>query len=126
VKRRVLIIEDEAILRKNLCRYLAQGGFEVKGALSGEEAHPMLRSCGIEILLLDLGLPDCDGFTLLKQARTLYPHMPAVIMTGQEDSELESRAYQLGARAFFKKPVALAVMKGTLREIAESLDRGER
>lgn len=116
-KKRILIIEDEIIIQRNLLRSLQREGFEVTGASTGREACRVLDSLPIDMVLLDIGLPDVSGFVFLKDARTLYPHLQIIVLTAQEPRELEERAYQLGARAFFRKPFSLAHLKATIRTV---------
>lgn len=115
--KHILVVEDEVILHRNLLLSLQRAGFAVIGVADGTAIWPVLHVHAVDLVLLDLGLPDTDGLVVLHHSRVRYPHLPVVVMTGQAPRALETQAYQLGARAFFRKPLALAQLQETIRTI---------
>jgi DNA-binding NtrC family response regulator len=126
MRQHILVVEDEVRLHKNLLRSLQRAGFAVIGVADGSAVWPVLRALAVDLVLLDLGLPDTDGLTVLHHVHVRYPHLPIVVMTGQASRELEPQAYQLGARAFFSKPLALAQLQETIRAILQGLAESPR
>ncbi len=86
--QRVLIVEDEFLIRLTLSEVLADEGYEVLEAESGDEAAALLEgSPDIAVLLTDIQLPGkLDGRALVRQARIARPDLPVIFMTGRPDS----------------------------------------
>src|SRR5688572_32118553 len=80
---RVLVVDDEALIRWSLSERLASAGYEVEEAGDGETAIGYFRQGAphIDLVVLDLKLPDADGVTLLKQIKRLSPASRVVMMT---------------------------------------------
>ncbi len=85
--RRVLVVEDEFLIRVTLAEALGDEGFEVLEAESADAALPILQSDpGIRLLLTDIQLPGIlDGRTLAEKAREQLPSLPIIFMTGRPD-----------------------------------------
>jgi len=101
---RVLVVDDEYELNKALCDTLTNQGYEVVGALSGEEALTILKQEDFDILLTDLLMPGMDGMELLKAALKENPHMVSVIMTGHGTIQTAVEAMKIGAFDYLLKP----------------------
>ena len=88
---KILIVEDEFLIRLTLAEALTDDGFEVAEAASGDDALAMLeQDPGIELLLTDIQLPGkLDGVALAQAVRLLAPSMPVIFMTGRPDSMLD-------------------------------------
>ena len=86
--RKILIVEDEFLIRLTLAEALAEDGFEVIEAGSGDEALTLLQQQdGITLLLTDIQLPGgLDGVALARTAREKVPDMPVIYMTGRPDA----------------------------------------
>lgn len=121
-ENRILIVEDEPILLKNIAASLRREGYEVMEAKSGADAWKILSLASIDFLILDVGLPDYDGLDLLMAIRTIHPRLPAIVMTARDTPEVESRAIASGASVFFTKPVVLRVLKEEIRNIEGKRD----
>lgn len=102
---RVLIVEDEFLIRMTLVEALSEEGFEVIEAGTGDAALPMLQADpAIRLLLTDIKLPGVlDGRELVRQARQLLPNLPVVFMSGQPDPADRSSAHEV----FISKPYTL-------------------
>jgi two-component system response regulator HydG len=102
----VLIIDDEPAITSALAQYFERTGHEVHRAHSGEEGIVAVKRAHPDLVLLDLRLPDLNGFEVLDRIRE---HNPVVIMiTGHGDIPDAVRAMQAGAESFLTKPVELA------------------
>lgn len=123
MKSRILIVEDERLLHKAMAITLRREGYEVEGAMKGADAWEILNATSIDLLILDIGLPDYDGLDLLGEIRVVYPGLQAIVMTAFDGPGIESRAIKLGAAAFLTKPVALQLLKEKVRIVQEKKDR---
>jgi DNA-binding NarL/FixJ family response regulator len=104
-KKKVLICEDHAIVYTGLKLLLDQSTqYELTGyTQKGADLIPLIRQHNPDILILDLNLPDTDGFTLLKSIREFNSHLRVIILTMYQDEHLVERARQEGANAYLLK-----------------------
>jgi len=119
LRNRILVIEDEPILQKNIAISLRREGYEVMEAGSGADAWKILNVASIDLLILDIGLPDYDGLNLLREIRAVHPRLPAIVMTARDAPEVKNRAFESGAAAFLAKPIILKTLKTKIRNIEE-------
>ncbi|MDI6024995.1 PAS domain-containing protein [Corticibacterium sp. UT-5YL-CI-8] len=81
---RVLVVEDDFLIRANTSEMLSDIGYSVEEASAGTEALAILRTQDIDVLVTDLGLPDMNGSELAVKARDIRPHLGIVFATGQD------------------------------------------
>ncbi|MCC6672687.1 MAG: sigma-54-dependent Fis family transcriptional regulator [Planctomycetes bacterium] len=118
--RRLLLVEDDATLRRVLARELAAFGFAVAAYPSAEEALAALGDAQPEVALVDLRLPGMDGLTLLQRLRATDPDLQVVVLTGHGAVPDAVQAMRLGAHDFVTKPTSLEVIEQTLRRALET------
>ena len=81
--RRVLLVDDDTLVRETVASQLEESGFVVTATGSAEQALSLLRSGGqVDCLVTDLSMPGMDGVTLIKLAHRDHPNLPAVLLTG--------------------------------------------
>ena len=98
----VLVVEDERDIRELLRRYLERAGHSVLTSGTGAEALLLLVDSAPDLLLLDLGLPDIDGFEVLQRATELA--IPVIALTARSSVEDRIRGLQRGADDYVTKP----------------------
>ncbi len=118
--KRVLVVDDMAIIREPIAAALRREGFDAVCAANGREAIGLMRTQPPDLILLDLGMPEMDGLELLRRmkADATLPSPPVVVLTaaGDKDSVLKSR--QLGVRHYLlKAQFSLADMVARVREL---------
>jgi len=101
----ILIIDDEASLRKTLARILQQAGLEVTTAESAEKGLDYLKTTPFDIVLTDLRMPGMHGMDALKLIHAEYPHIPVVLFTAQPDVNSAVEALRHGATDYLLKPI---------------------
>jgi signal transduction histidine kinase len=104
---RILVVDDDPVFRALARKKLVECGSEIFVAEDGATALAITRSQPLDLVLVDLGLPDVDGFALIEELRQ-SPHtryIPLIVVTGREDSEAIDRAFALGSSSFLTKPV---------------------
>lgn len=97
----VLVVEDERDIREVLRRYLERAGLSVLTTGSGAEALRLLGS--VDLVLLDLGLPDIDGTDLLRELH-LHGSLPVIVLTARSSTDERIRGLELGADDYVTKP----------------------
>jgi two-component system, NtrC family, nitrogen regulation response regulator NtrX len=120
---RILIVDDEASIRRSLAGILSDEGYEAAEAADGEGALAGLRAGPApDLVLLDIAMPGRDGVEILEEIQRGWPGLPVVMMSGHGTIETAVRATQLGAFDFLEKPLSVEKLLLTLRN---ALDRVE-
>ena len=112
----ILVIEDEEIARSNVKEGLQRDAFDVVEAGSGSEALAALQQGGIDLVLLDVGLPDCCGFQLLHEIRLLAP-IPVIFMTARDNEQDRVVGLEQGADDYISKPFFLRELIARVRAV---------
>ena len=113
---KVLLIEDEATIRRFLRVSLDSYSFEVLEASSGKEGISMAASYGPDVILLDIGLPDTDGFQVIKQLRD-WSVTPIIVLTVHDREEDKVQALDLGADDYLTKPFGVPELLARVRVV---------
>ena len=105
----VLIVEDDDDTRYAMDSVLAREGYLVLTAATGRDAISTLQEplSPIDVVLLDVHLPDVDGTALCARMRELYPKLPIVVCSGEASAEEVAALVRLGAVRYFRKPVGV-------------------
>jgi DNA-binding response OmpR family regulator len=106
----VLVLDDEGLIRWTMHEGLTQNGFRVLEAATGAEAIEIAKSRPVDLLLLDLQLPDMDGIAVLSRMREEGISCRAILMTAYGSPEVAEKALFLGARSCVAKPFDLDEM----------------
>ena len=120
--KKILVIDDEAIIRKSCERSLTPEGFEVVSAASGHEALEILEKGSFPLVLLDLKMPDMDGMEVLKQIKAKWPETKVIMITGYSTVETAVQALRLGAYNHLEKPFAPDKLLSAVKEAFEAAD----
>lgn len=100
----VLIVDDDKLTRWSVSRILGRAGYQICEAGSLTEGAIALERQRPDVILLDIKLPDGDGFALLKAVQLGHPDLPVIMMTAHASPETEQAALALGARGHLAKP----------------------
>jgi len=115
---RILVVDDHVLIRDALRGVLGElrPHATVVDAPSGDLARRLIASLtDVELVLLDLGLPDAEGFALLNELRSSHPGIALVVLSAREDRESMTRALDLGAVGFIPKSASRPVMLAALQ-----------
>lgn len=116
--RTVLVVEDEADLMAMLAGHLeAQDDMRVIRAATGAEALRAMRESRPDITLLDVGLPDMDGYDVLRDARRAGVTEPVLILTGHTGEVDHERGFAAGAEDYVEKPFSFAKLTARMRSL---------
>ena len=121
--KKVLIVDDEALIRFGLEKFVKQEGYETISAGSGKKALEIIEDHDPDIALLDLKLQDSiDGLELLSIIRKTRPKIVSVMISGQTEIHGAVEAMKLGARDYLEKPIDFDKLKTVLDSISQDLD----
>jgi CheY-like chemotaxis protein len=115
MKRRVLVVDDDEPVRESLKKLLQEAGYEVLLAADGQEAGVWCQSAPVDLLVLDLSLPQGSGWEVLQHLRTLQPGVPVIITTALPDQGRAARA--AGASALMEKPIEVPALLKTVDDL---------
>lgn len=101
---KVLIVDDEEVMRSLMIKILEKAGYKVITANGGIAARQILAEQPIDLVLSDVKMPDMNGFDLLKEIKANYPHIAVIMMTAYADSYTIKDALIYGADEYITKP----------------------
>jgi DNA-binding response OmpR family regulator len=121
---KLLVVEDDPPLQAALLRLLAQWGYATELASTAADALAWLERELFDLVLLDLGLPDCDGLSLCRQLRRLSRHQPLVLMLTARDGRADKvRGFEEGADDYVVKPFDPELLRVRLRALLRRAQR---
>jgi DNA-binding response OmpR family regulator len=106
-KGRVLIVDDEAVIRTVLARFLKSKGYEAVTAANGKEALEAVKRERPHLMLLDIRMPEMDGFEVLRRLREVDKEIAVMVITANTDLEEARRIMEMGASDYIVKPFHL-------------------
>ena len=104
--KKILVVDDEEIIRKTIRIHLGKMGYELKEAIDGVDALKKLGEEKFDLLICDILMPKKDGWEVLKELRSnpSTKDMPVIVLTAKTRDEDMFRGYDLGANYFMTKP----------------------
>ncbi len=117
VKNKILVVDDEEALRTVLSSELEGEGYQVSTAGDGEEAIKILGSQQFHLILLDIKMPNVDGFEVLKFIKQKQPTTKVIMLTGFADLKNAIESKKLGAEDFVSKPYDLVDLLTTVERV---------
>jgi DNA-binding NtrC family response regulator len=118
-RTRVLVVDDEEIVRESLCDWLESVDYRVESAESGEEALKIIKQKKIKIMLSDLVMPGINGIELMKKARKIVPSLSTVIITAHATIQTAITAIREGAYDYIEKPFCPEKVELLIEKIIE-------
>jgi CheY-like chemotaxis protein len=116
---RVVVADDDEIFQEILAEAVEETGASAELASDGLAALEKLSAGDFDILISDLNMPRMDGLTLLRQVRTLYPHILSILITGFGSLESAIQALRLGAYDYIQKPFMVEQVSVTVRNAVD-------
>ncbi len=128
-KRKILLVEDEAVLREALQDWLTADGYDVETTESGEEALERIKKEEFGVIVLDLRLPGLDGLRVFEEVKDVKPEIKGVIITAYPSTETLTKAKEIGLLDYLPKPFNVEdlekIIGGALEEVEVSKLKGK-
>lgn len=121
----LLLVEDDAVLQKRLSAGLKEQGYRVRGARNTAAARRALEEAGVDLILLDIGLPDGSGLDFLRELREVNKALPVVLLTARSAIEDKITGLDLGADDYLIKPVDFHELLARIRARLRSSRAGD-
>lgn len=112
----ILVIDDDKLTRWSVSTLLGRAGYHVQEAATGKEGLAAIEEAAPNLVLLDIELPDMDGFTVLTAIRKIRSQLPVLTMTADATAETARKALRLGAQAHLDKPVDFATLDAAVSQ----------
>jgi DNA-binding NtrC family response regulator len=113
---KILVVDDEDIVRTSCSRTLSPEGYDVRLAKNGAEGLKMAREERFDLVLTDLKMPDMDGIEVLRIIKEQWPETAVIIVTGYQTVDTAVKAIKLGAYDYIEKPFTPDALITAVRE----------
>ncbi len=123
---RVAVVEDYLALAEEVQEYLIGEGFDTRAVDSAESLNQLLRNWSAEIIVLDVGLPDEDGFSIATRLRRMMPNLGIILLSARITSRDRVEGYNAGADVYLTKPTRMEELAAVIRNLAARLQPGRR
>ena len=114
---RILVVEDDALLAEGLVKVLTRAGHTVEHATTGKHADQLLSDEQFALVVLDIGLPDFDGFEVLRRLRARRSPTMVLVLTARDAVEDRVRGLDLGAEDYLTKPFSVNEFEARVRAL---------
>ena len=119
--KRILIVDDDELLRRSLAFNLEQAGYEVSTAASAEDGLEILRLTKHHLIILDIGLPGMDGLDALRKFKDNF-ELPIIFLTARRRELDEVVGLELGADEYITKPFSIRELIARVKAIFRRMD----
>ncbi len=124
-KKKVLLVEDEAVVRESVRDWLTDDGYDVECVGTGEEALEKIKKEAFGVVVLDLRLPGINGLQVFEHVKEITPETKEVIITAYPSKETQEKARRLGLLDYLSKPFKVEdlekTISGALGEVEEKV-----
>src|SRR5437879_7622196 len=114
---RILVVEDDALLAEGLVSALTRAGHAVQQNGTGRHADLLLRTEDFDLVVLDIGLPDIDGFEVLRRLRVRHSAVNVLVLTARDAVEDRVHGLDLGADDYLTKPFSVTEFEARVRAL---------
>lgn len=118
--KKVLVIDDEQIVRISCERTLAPEGYEVTSASSTNEGLELFEKNSFDLILLDIKMPDMDGIEALKKIKAAKPETNVIMITGYSTVDTAVKTLKLGAINYIEKPFTPDILLAAVKEVFDT------
>jgi len=117
---KILLLEDDIILQEIIEEFLVERGYDVESFFDGEKALDAIGAGSYDMLLLDVNVPNIDGFEILSYLREIGNTTPAIYITSLASIADLKKGFDLGADDYLKKPFELEELKALIKKALDS------
>lgn len=115
--KRILVVDDEHKLREMISSYLQNDGYETVEAANGNSAVQTIKKDQIDIVLLDIMMPEMDGYEALKEIRSIQKKLPVIMLTAKTDEIDKIVGLEMGADDYITKPFSLRELSARIKAV---------
>ncbi len=115
-QERILVVDDEAIVRETIKNDLMEAGYDVVEARNGMDGVRQFKNGAIDLVISDLVMGEMDGLEVLKEVKKISPDTPVIIITGYPSQKIAKEALVLGASDIINKPAGIRTLFKAVRQ----------
>ena len=119
---KILVVEDDRLLNNTLCYNLSAAGYEVDAALTKIVAERFCRKQEYDLIVLDINLPDGNGFELCKLIKPDHPDTIVIFLTANDQESDQIRGYEVGAVDYITKPFVIGALQRKIKAMFSMLE----
>ena len=120
---KLLLIEDDRIISQNLSDFLSQEGFQIQVVYTGNDALSVLASGRFDLLILDVNLPDLDGFHICQEFRKHNSETPILMLTAYDELEDKVKGFEMGADDYLTKPFFMVEVLARIKSLLKRANK---
>lgn len=120
---RILLVEDDSLIAKNIIIFLKRKGYSIDLSKTIEDAYGKATTEEYDLVILDRGLPDGDGLTLIKKIRDEEIHIPVLVLTARNEDTDIVEGLNLGADDYLSKPFDMEVLTARIKALSRRLNK---
>jgi CheY-like chemotaxis protein len=124
-KKRILLVEDEAVLRESVRDWLTEDGYDVECVETGEEALERIKKEKFGVVVLDLRLPGIDGLQVFEKAKQLEADTKGILITAFPSKESQEKARSLGLVDYLPKPFKVDDLENAISKMLGEVETGK-
>ena len=113
---KILVIDDDDSSRESIEMYFSEEGYDVVTASTGSQGLQRFRDNSADAVILDIRLPDMEGFDVLEDLRSVNENVKVIMITAFHDEKTIRRAVEKGSFAYIKKPINLDDLDSAVRQ----------
>ena len=123
MSRTILLVDDDALMRRSLAFHLEKAGYKVHTAANAEDAISLVQRTPPDLVILDIGLPGIDGLEALRELKTIH-NLPVIFLTDRRREFDEVLGLELGADDYITKPFDVDVVLAHVKAVLRRTDKG--
>jgi ATP-dependent Lon protease len=116
-KEKILIVDDEEIMRSFLLDVFMDEGYDLDSAANGEEALEKISRNQYQLIITDIRMPGVDGTEVLKKAKELNPKTEVIVITGYASPQIKQECQKLGAAYYIAKPFQINQIRARVNKL---------
>lgn len=120
--KHILVVEDDSLLNKMLSYNLTADGYAITSARNARTAAEALRSREFDLVLLDINLPDGNGYDLCKLIKPEHPDTIVIFLTANDQESDQIRGYEVGAVDYITKPFVIGALQRKIKAMFSMLE----
>jgi DNA-binding NtrC family response regulator len=124
-KHLILIADDDRYIRELLHKEFDLSEYEVNIVNNGEKLINLLQTKKASLVITDIYMDDTDGFEVITNVKKLKPNIPIIVITGDNDIELERKVRNKDIFAYFTKPIEIKIFNETIKAAIDGFDKSE-
>lgn len=114
---KVLVIDDDPVLNRNICDFLSRNAFQATGCLNASDAYNEMYNNRYDLLVSDIMMPGIDGFEFAKTVRKLNREIPILFISAKDDLASKQMGFSIGIDDYMVKPIVLEELLMRIRAL---------